>query len=110
MHDPEAQGQARFRCDFCGQAWTDERPMVEGHRGSLICAPCLGVAYAELVLHKAGVDLPADSTCRLCLERKDEPHWAGLVNEDALACKRCVRQSAAVLHSDDDIAWSKPVV
>ena len=39
-----------FLCDYCGNTWSDDRPMVEGHRGSLVCARCLSLAYGLLWL------------------------------------------------------------
>lgn len=83
--------------------------MVEGHRGSLICAHCLSVAYTELIHLKLGSPCAQDETCVLCLEHgRDETHWRSPVREEALACKRCIKQSAGVLHKDPDTPWSKP--
>jgi len=96
-------------CDACGSVWTDERPMVEGHQGSCICGACLTVAYSELVLHPTE-DAPTERKCVLCLEMKSEPMWASPVREDAIYCRRCVKQAAAVLNKDKDIPWSKPTV
>lgn len=96
-------------CDFCGSSWTDDRPMVEGHRGSCICGRCLSVAYAEVVVAGVGdrpeplpsgmtvsdlipgaPDLrdpahagPAVEPCCLCLESgRDEPHWRSPLHDD----------------------------
>ena len=35
-------------CDFCHRAWTEDVPMIEGHRGSCICARCLTVASSSI--------------------------------------------------------------
>jgi hypothetical protein len=107
MHDPSARGNEFFKCDFCRKGWGDDLPMIEGHRGSLICANCLSVAYAE-IMTDAGEPRAEEEECRLCLEHKDGPHWRSPIDESVLACKRCVKQSAGVLHKDKSFDWSKP--
>jgi len=94
-------------CDFCGAEWTNERPMVEGHRGACICGPCLSIAYTELVTLGTNA-APAAYECRLCLERKSEPAWGSPLFDGAYACRQCVKRSAGVLHKDPDIPWRKP--
>lgn len=96
-----------FLCDFCSSAWDDSRPMVEGHRGSLICARCLSLAFDELWNQRAPGAVPPAQPCALCLERRDEPHWASPLT-GALACKRCVKQSAVMLERDPDTPWKRP--
>lgn len=82
--------------------------MVEGHQGSLVCGPCLTIAYAELVLHHAGTRPPPGVACRLCLEEREGLHWQSPMHDDAFACLRCVKQSAGVLTKDPDAGWRKP--
>ncbi len=82
--------------------------MVEGHRGSLICSNCLGVAFVELVQQGAGVERNADESCRLCLEPRDGMFWRSPIDEAAIICTRCVKQSAGVLQKDEQSDWSKP--
>lgn len=107
--DPDNIDMADILCDFCGQPWTHDRPMVEGHRGSCICGSCLTVAYSELVIARVSSPLEPGEACTLCLERDDDrPSWRGLIREQALACSRCVKQSAGALHKDPDIPWRKP--
>lgn len=113
--DPENLSPEDFLCDFCGRSWSDDRPMVEGHQGSLICSACLSVAYAEVVLHHAG-DAPrplgegaSRERCVLCLEEgRDELHWRSPVDEGKLACRRCIKMSASMLERDKDFGWKKP--
>lgn len=108
MHDPSAEGPEFFKCDFCGTSWSEDRPMVEGHRGSLICGACLTIAWVELFHHTLSDTPRSDEACVLCLESaRPEPHWRSPAT-DALACRRCVKQSAGVLHKDRDTDWSKP--
>ncbi len=103
--DPDHVQPEDVLCDFCGDAaWSKGRPCVEGHRGSLICGRCLSEAYAEVVLSAQNLP-PAE--CTLCLERRNEPAWRGS-RVDAAACRRCVKQSAGVLHKSRDWEWVKP--
>jgi hypothetical protein len=44
----------------------------------------------------------------MCLEERDEPCWRSPVNEGAVVCRRCCKQSAGRLVKDPDIAWEKP--
>jgi len=83
--DPTNVQMSDVLCDFCSREWTDARPMVEGHQGSCICGDCLAAAYRAIVLQPP----PA-------------------VSAPARACRRCVRQSAAVLAKDPDLGWRKP--
>lgn len=109
MNKPDEHGNLIFCCDFCGSAWDDHRPMVEGHRGSLICGNCLSIAYMELVHLDTGVTPPREQACVLCLENGREGlHWVSPLNESVIACRRCIKQSAGVLHKDPDIPWKKP--
>jgi len=109
MHETDRDGQLVFRCDFCTMVWDEDRQMIEGHRGSLICSQCLSIAYTELVHLDSGYAPPREEACILCLENgRDELHWQSPVNESAIACRRCVKQSAGVLHKDPDTPWKKP--
>lgn len=96
-------------CDFCGQAWREDLPVVEGHRGAVICGDCLSHAYRALILNKSGT--AGEAMCVLCRETRKEPMWAGrFPGAEGLAhvCTRCTRQSAAVLAKDKDYGWKKP--
>jgi len=83
--------------------------MVEGHRGSLICANCLTVAYTEIADNGASSVMPGAS-CTMCLEERDQPCWQSPMNDAAVICLRCVKQSATVLEKDEDQDWNKPSV
>jgi hypothetical protein len=109
MHDESADGSEFFKCDFCRRPWAEDRPMVEGHRGSLICGQCLTVAFADVVLHSGGATLPAGTTCKLCLEERKEPCWQSPMHETEWACLRCIKQSAGVLTKDKESGWTRPV-
>lgn len=108
-----------FLCDFCLRTWAEDRPMVEGHRGRLICAECLGEAFDALWNRKSGE--AGGGECALCLEKRQEASWRPRVwppnvpegvTIDAtavpLACKRCVKQSVVMLERDPDYGWKRP--
>lgn len=107
--DPENMSPEDFLCDFCGRPWAEDRPFVEGHRGSCVCGMCLTLAYAALTRHESG-ELPRDGEfCTLCLEPKTaESHWRSPVFNNKLICTRCAKQSAGVLHKDSEVSWHKP--
>ncbi len=107
--DPFNMQPEDFLCDFCGLPWSEDRPFVEGHRGSCICGKCLTVAYSALVHLNAGEPLGEGGACTLCLEpKRDQPHWRSPALPEKLACIRCVKQSAGVLHKDPEADWEKP--
>jgi hypothetical protein len=106
--DPDNMMPEDFLCDFCGACWSRERPMVEGHRGSLICGTCLGVAYTRLWLDLAGEPLSVDATCTMCLVNNGDPVWRAPVRPEAVICKRCAKQSAVMLERDPDSGWTRP--
>lgn len=109
MNETNADGNLVFKCDFCHSPWDDQRPMVEGHRGALICGNCLSIAYTEIVHLDTGVTPAREQACVLCLENgRDGLHWVSPMDEKVIACRRCIKQSAGVLHKDDDINWRKP--
>ena len=107
--DPENMGPEDFICDFCSQTWAEDRPMVEGHRGSLICARCLSLAHAAVILHGSGRRPGDDDACTLCLMHKhDAAYWQSPVVEDAMVCEECVLRSGLMLSKDPDTDWSPP--
>lgn len=104
--DPENVRMEDVLCDFCAAPWAEGVPLVEGHRGAVVCGTCLTNAYRALVLESRGTASPGED-CRLCLERRNEIMWLGATG--ASACLRCVRQSAGVLAKDPDYGWKRPV-
>ncbi len=108
--DHENAEMGDILCDFCHKPWSMERAMVEGHRGACVCGDCLTVAYAELVLHKVGSPASPEEKCIMCREERDDPHWRSPMFDEALACRRCIKQAAGVLHKDRDIGWTKPTM
>ncbi len=105
-------------CDFCHRQWSEEIPMLEGHKGSCICGRCLRIAYTEVLLHKQS-SAPAEFTCPMCLEttadraeldRGDEPGWQSPMHEEAVICRRCIKLASGALHKDKAFDWSKPTI
>lgn len=109
MHDKSAKGVEFFKCDFCHHPWAEDRPMIEGHHGSLICAHCLTVAYTAVALHDAA-DTPAVDHCAMCLEERHQPGWRSPIADDTVICLRCIKQGATTLEKDPDSHWRKPTL
>jgi hypothetical protein len=112
MDEDNAQPED-FICDFCRNSWAEDRAMVEGHKGSLICASCLTVAFREVALPTGGggVPLAERGTCTLCLAPTSEPVWVSPAYPEASACRKCVKQSAAILEKDqkgEPNGWKRP--
>ena len=92
-------------CDFCGADWDENRPMIEGHKGSVLCLACLRLALEQAQ--------PADESfdCTLCLQRHEAGvrSWAHPApddlpgrNREACLCWACVRLAAKTFHKDKD--------
>src|SRR5262249_3299675 len=104
--DPDNVQMSDILCDFCGAEWVESLAMVEGHRGSTICGRCLTAAYEALVVR--GDDaVPRGYRCTMCLEERPDVAWRG-TRPDAVACRRCVNQSAGVLSKDKESGWTRP--
>lgn len=120
--NPDAMEPADFLCDFCGQCYADDRPMVEGHKGSLVCGKCLAVAYSSVVVRNAGVVVPEHIACSMCLLNKSGDYWQSPIRAvvmgegvdinpepGACICRWCVEKSAAMLEKDPLSGWKRPV-
>lgn len=93
-------------CDYCGTDWDEQLPMIEGHRGSVLCLVCLKQALDNASPSDTEID------CALCLSASPAgtKHWQhpdpkpspGL-NQDALLCWDCIRLAAKGYHKDPDI-------
>lgn len=109
MHDHDAEGNDFFKCDFCHSPWDEALPMVEGHRGSLICTKCLTLAYAEVILADTGTPHDDVHNCTMCLSHRAENHWRSPAHDDAVICRWCIERAALVLAKDPDTNWTPPV-
>lgn len=108
MHKTDAAGFLEYsECDFCSSR-ADDRVMVEGHQGSLICLNCLAIAYAEVVGAGVASPVPPGELCAMCLEERKQAHWSSPVNAGKHVCLRCIKQSATVLEKDKELGWKRP--
>lgn len=86
-------------CDFCGTDWDQVKPMVEGHRGSVLCLECLKLAL------EATAAMSDDFACTLCLGSQPAgtngwcPAVAG-ANAEAAICGECMQQAAEAFGKD----------
>lgn len=105
--DPANMQATDFLCDFCASHWQELRPMVEGHRGSLICGPCLTLAYGAVV--QAGLDdAPQGADCTMCLELRRDGLWRSPLRTEAAICRRCIELAARRLARDPECSWTVP--
>ena len=96
-----------FSCDFCASEWVADLPMVEGHKGSLICGACLREACRR-VLVRGESTAGAGYACTLCLLTKSEPAWESPSRGGAVICHWCINKSAGMLEKDPDFGWKRP--
>lgn len=89
-------------CDYCGTDWDEVKPMIEGHRGSVLCLNCLKVALTDLQ--------PAAERffCNLCVREHipaGTPRWTSPAR-GTHACESCVKQAAVAFSRDPDVDWT----
>jgi len=89
-------------CDFCRTDWNGQDPVIEGHRGAIICLECVKLALDALT--------PANETfkCTLCLREPlppTMPRWNHPQNPTTSACRDCIHQAADVFDRDPDVNW-----
>ena len=91
-------------CDFCGTEWDQVKPMIEGHRGSVICLPCV----------KSSITTNAESAeefvCTLCLSAQPggttvwRPHpVAEKANPEAVVCESCIQQASEAFGKERNV-------
>lgn len=118
--DPGHMQATDFLCDFCERCWATDRPMIEGHHGSLICGACLSVAYASVVIgagDAAALEgpggasaeaLPEELACTMCLEQRSDSLWQSPARDVARICRRCIELGARTLERDRESGWKRP--
>ena len=70
--DPEEISMSDVLCDFCGNEWKEEVPMIEGHQGSCICGKCLKMAWQQVVINRMNdthEDWPVGCASRSAMSR-----------------------------------------
>lgn len=95
-------------CDYCSLDWRpyqpdSTNPMIEGHRGSVICLSCVKTALGEVNVGAGEYD------CALCVrEQLPEtlPRWSGK-RAEAVLCRDCLNQAAGAFSKDPDVDWRK---
>lgn len=106
--DPENMAAEDFLCDFCERCYSPDRPMMEGHRGSLICGPCLSASFVSLWYANEGEPAPAKDVCLMCLAENGDPIWRSPLRAEKFICKRCSKQSVVMLERDKEAGWKRP--
>lgn len=89
-------------CDFCGAEWDQVKPMIEGHKGSILCLACLARAVDE------AADAPEAFTCTLCRQDK-EAGTRGWRSGGAAVCYDCVQQADRAFAKDPDTEWDRKI-
>jgi len=105
--NPDNVQMSDVLCDFCHREWTHDLPVIEGHERSIVCGPCLTIAYRLVMLGKSG-NAPEGYKCVMCLEKRPDQAWQSPAYPEACICKRCINQAAATLSKDKDYGWQKP--
>jgi hypothetical protein len=96
-------GALIISCDFCRTDWNGQDPVIEGHRGAILCLECLKLALNALA--------PAneDFKCVLCLREPIPPtmdRWQHPHSPSTFACRDCIHQAADVFDGDPDVDWT----
>ena len=94
----EEDGYVIISCDFCHTDWDQNLPMIEGHRGSVICLACF-----QQALDHASVS-EDEFHCTLCQQTLPGSvrHWSSPTTSAAV-CWPDIRQAAKAFHKDKDI-------
>lgn len=98
----EQDGGVIISCDFCGEDWDQIKPMIEGHRGSVLCLECLKLALPALERGSSPFN------CPLCVRNDipaSTPRWSNPLRPVAIACKDCLHQAARAFDKDPDVDW-----
>ncbi len=108
-------GYIIISCDFCGVDWDEVIPMIEGHRGSILCLECMKTALDNTI----GEELPYE--CTMCRREQlgSKPHWRPRREEGAplppgaypfaVVCESCLNQASGTFSKDPDVDWKRPV-
>ncbi len=96
-------GMVVISCDFCGSDWDEVKPMIEGHRGSVLCLNCLKTALVEMATGSQPY------ACTLCIREglpPSLPRWQSPLRPQAVICEECIHQAAGAFNRDKDTDWS----
>lgn len=97
-------------CDFTGIDWDEEIPMIEGHRGSIICLDALVKAV------DGASEVTEEVECTMCRRKKQPPErmWQPTeshenANPAAAICWDCIQQADRSFSRDPDTEWERKI-
>lgn len=97
-------------CDFTGEDWDNEAPMIEGHQGSVLSLKALALA----IDHAAAVD--EGTQCTMCRKhyKPGDKMWKPNplppeANPAAAICWDCIQQADKAFAQDRDIDWDRRI-
>ncbi|MHB1157294.1 MAG: hypothetical protein ACYC26_10710 [Phycisphaerales bacterium] len=104
----QVSGGIELACDFCGVTWDQVKPMIEGHRGSILCLACLAKAIEQAEESEEAF------TCTMCRVEREagmkrwhfEPRPAH-ANQEGVICWDCVQQADRAFGKDTDVDWTR---
>lgn len=102
----QVSGGIELACDFCGVTWDQVKPMIEGHRGSILCLECLAKAIEQAEESKEAF------TCTMCRVEREEGMkvWRGEQLPGVQlpgVCWDCVQQADRAFGKDADVDWTR---
>jgi len=97
-------------CDFTGEDWDNESPMIEGHKGSIISLQALRRATQE------ACEASEVFSCTMCLRSFDPPEkmWRHPdpppgANAQAVICWDCIQQADRAFGKDPEVAYDRQI-
>ena len=99
----DENGMIVISCDYCGADWDEIKPMIEGHRGSVLCLNCLEVALRE-VQQQTG-----QYRCAMCIREdlpESLPRWQSPARPETNLCEECLHQAARGFDRDKEVLWT----
>ncbi len=91
-----------IQCDACHATWDQVLPMIEGHRGSVLCLECLKQARSQPLA------TGEPFMCVLC-QKESLPATLGRyrsASTGVAVCADCLEQAANTFSRDPDVDWS----
>ncbi|QDU70217.1 hypothetical protein [Mucisphaera calidilacus] len=103
-------GMVVIACDFTGEDWDGESPMIEGHKGSVISLPALARAVEEATETETAV------ACTMCLQEREPGMrvWRGDEGIEgregaAVICWDCIQQADRTFARDPEVEWDRKI-
>lgn len=97
-------------CDFTGNDWDMEEPMIEGHRGAVISLAALAMAIEGATEREEPFD------CTMCLRPQEagakgwqNPSPPPTANAEAVICWDCIQQADMAFGRDPDTDWQRRI-